>query len=576
MPFERGTGEVPWAGIDLVPLVDEGLGNSAYLVDLGDGRALVVDPRGTCARCRRGRRRRGLRDRVRRRHPPARRLPLRRARSSPPTDGATVLASAAGRPRVRRTRGLRRRRRGRPRRADAAGAGHARGTPHEHLSYLLLDGGAPVGVFTGGSLIVGSAARTDLIGAERTEELARAQYRSLQPPGRSCPDDMAVWPTHGAGSFCSAPPGAERTTTIGRERATNPLLAAPDEDAFVAALLGGARQLPALLRRASARSTAAARRCSTCAARQLAALDAVAGAHGCAPTAPPSSTSARSPTTPPDTSPGRCRSRCGRSSRPGWAGSRRPTRPLVVVRDADQDRRRDRLAGPEDRVRAASSASSTAASPPGPPPGNAVAATALVGPDAGRRRPGRSTSGSDASTPPGTCPARATSSSARSPSRPHDLPREPHRGDVRARRARDGRRQPARTRRAPTLDRAGRRTRGLGRAPPATPSRPAHEHRSARGRSAARAAAPTSPSSACSSRSTRSSAACSARNAPCCRCSPSDEFGLTAYTAALTFILAFGVTKAATNFVAGTLSDRYGRKPVLVAGWLSASRSRCC
>lgn len=47
-------------------------------------------------------------------------------------------------------------------------------------------------------------------------------------------------------------------------------------------------------------------------------------------------------------------------------------------------------------------------------------------------------------------------------------------------------------------------------------------------------------------------------------------FGLTAYTAALTFILAFGATKAATNFFAGTLSDRYGRKPVLVAGWLIA------
>jgi MFS family permease len=45
-------------------------------------------------------------------------------------------------------------------------------------------------------------------------------------------------------------------------------------------------------------------------------------------------------------------------------------------------------------------------------------------------------------------------------------------------------------------------------------------------------------------------------------------FGLTAHTAALTFILAFGATKAATNYLAGALSDRYGRKPVLVAGWL--------
>jgi MFS family permease len=49
-----------------------------------------------------------------------------------------------------------------------------------------------------------------------------------------------------------------------------------------------------------------------------------------------------------------------------------------------------------------------------------------------------------------------------------------------------------------------------------------------------------------------------------------DEFGLAAYTAALTYILAFGVAKAITNYLAGTMSDRYGRKPVLVAGWLVA------
>ena len=46
------------------------------------------------------------------------------------------------------------------------------------------------------------------------------------------------------------------------------------------------------------------------------------------------------------------------------------------------------------------------------------------------------------------------------------------------------------------------------------------------------------------------------------------EFHLTALTATLTFIVAFGAVKAVTNFFAGTLSDRYGRKPVLVAGWI--------
>ena len=45
-------------------------------------------------------------------------------------------------------------------------------------------------------------------------------------------------------------------------------------------------------------------------------------------------------------------------------------------------------------------------------------------------------------------------------------------------------------------------------------------------------------------------------------------FGLAAVSAALTYIVAFGLTKAATNFLAGTLADRYGRKPVLVTGWL--------
>ena len=46
-------------------------------------------------------------------------------------------------------------------------------------------------------------------------------------------------------------------------------------------------------------------------------------------------------------------------------------------------------------------------------------------------------------------------------------------------------------------------------------------------------------------------------------------FHLHAFTAALTYIVAFGVVKAVTNFVAGTLSDRTGRKPVLVAGWIA-------
>lgn len=48
------------------------------------------------------------------------------------------------------------------------------------------------------------------------------------------------------------------------------------------------------------------------------------------------------------------------------------------------------------------------------------------------------------------------------------------------------------------------------------------------------------------------------------------EFGLSGYVFIFTYVIAFGVTKAAANYVAGTWSDRYGRKPVLIAGWLFA------
>ena len=49
-----------------------------------------------------------------------------------------------------------------------------------------------------------------------------------------------------------------------------------------------------------------------------------------------------------------------------------------------------------------------------------------------------------------------------------------------------------------------------------------------------------------------------------------DVFGLTGYTFIFTYVAAFGVTKAIANYFAGTFSDRYGRKPVLLVGWLFA------
>ncbi|MEX2503868.1 MAG: rhodanese-like domain-containing protein, partial [Egicoccus sp.] len=80
---------------------------------------------------------------------------------------------------------------------------------------------------------------------DRTEPLARAAYRSIHQRLLTLPDELAVYPTHGGGSFCSVAGGGERITTIGTERASNPLLAGdPDEDTFVARLLGGLSSYP--------------------------------------------------------------------------------------------------------------------------------------------------------------------------------------------------------------------------------------------------------------------------------------------------------------------------------------------
>jgi hydroxyacylglutathione hydrolase len=230
---------------DLVALVDEGLGNSAYLVDLGDGRALVVDV---------SRDLRGVYEAAAKRgltiafaadthlHADF----LSGAHQLAVTGDAKVLASAAG---------LREFTHAGLHDGDEVDLGGLRlralftpGHTHEHLAFLLLDGEREVGVFTGGSLIVGSAARTDLVSEERTEELTRAQYASLRRLA-TLPGEVQVWPTHGAGSFCSAPPGAERTSTIASELATNSLLRAPDESTFVSELLSSLGSYPPYFRR---------------------------------------------------------------------------------------------------------------------------------------------------------------------------------------------------------------------------------------------------------------------------------------------------------------------------------------
>jgi hydroxyacylglutathione hydrolase len=232
---------VSYARDHLIPLVDEGLGNTAYLAGLGDGRALAVDASRDLRALREAAAKRGLTVAFAadtHLHADF----LTGAVQLAADGGATVLAAAAGQrtfPHTALADGDETDLGGLTLRALAT-PGHT----GEHLSYLLLDGNRELGVFTGGSLIVGSAARTDLLGASQTGRLARAQYRSLRRLA-ALPDATAVWPTHGAGSFCSAPPGTARTSTIGAEKATNALLAAPDEDTFASRLLASLGSYPA-------------------------------------------------------------------------------------------------------------------------------------------------------------------------------------------------------------------------------------------------------------------------------------------------------------------------------------------
>jgi hydroxyacylglutathione hydrolase len=117
----------------------------------------------------------------------------------------------------------------------------------EHMAYLLEVDGRPHSVFSGGSLILGGAARTDLLGEAHTDELARTQFRSVRRLAE-LPDATALHPTHGAGSFCLATATTVTDPTIGSERAANPLLAIDDEDAFVSALRRGFGSYPAYYR----------------------------------------------------------------------------------------------------------------------------------------------------------------------------------------------------------------------------------------------------------------------------------------------------------------------------------------
>jgi glyoxylase-like metal-dependent hydrolase (beta-lactamase superfamily II)/rhodanese-related sulfurtransferase len=120
---------------------------------------------------------------------------------------------------------------------------HTPGHTPEHVSYLVLVDDEAVALFSGGSLLVGSAGRTDLLGVDRADQLARLQYGSVTRLA-ALPDRVGLYPTHGAGSFCTASAAETTTSSIGSEIQSNPVLGHSSEDSFAIAALSGLQPYP--------------------------------------------------------------------------------------------------------------------------------------------------------------------------------------------------------------------------------------------------------------------------------------------------------------------------------------------
>jgi hydroxyacylglutathione hydrolase len=117
----------------------------------------------------------------------------------------------------------------------------------EHVAYAVADtsrADEPALLFTGGSLLVGSVGRTDLLGAEHARPYAQQMFHSLHNRILAHEDFVSVFPTHGAGSLCSTGIGSTLSSTIGFERRYNPLLQPNEFEAFARALLAGQPAVP--------------------------------------------------------------------------------------------------------------------------------------------------------------------------------------------------------------------------------------------------------------------------------------------------------------------------------------------
>jgi len=114
---------------------------------------------------------------------------------------------------------------------------HTPGHTPDHKSYLISEGGRQRALFSGGAVMLGAIARTDLFGPHLAVHLALEALSTLQVRLRGLPDDIAVFPTHGGGSFCGTGGRSGHETTLGQERKTNPFFLTTEVMPFLARAL---------------------------------------------------------------------------------------------------------------------------------------------------------------------------------------------------------------------------------------------------------------------------------------------------------------------------------------------------
>lgn len=118
---------------------------------------------------------------------------------------------------------------------------HTPGHTPDHKSYLLSEGGRPRALFSGGAVMLGAVARTDLFGPHLAVQLALEALTTLQVRLRGLPDYLRVFPTHGAGSLCGAGGRSGHETTLGHERQSNPFFTTTELMPFLARVLNQPR-----------------------------------------------------------------------------------------------------------------------------------------------------------------------------------------------------------------------------------------------------------------------------------------------------------------------------------------------